>query len=214
MAVGPHGATFYVYLAGGIARFFNSSTGETVILSDGIGAYDAHVSYDAGGVTIKNVTGMVPFPQPTYNLNTAGGARTTINAFQTGSSPQPPTELFRVYPWLTGSKDIAYAVTLHFNTITRVAGAEIPQHLDITRTFRRGDANSSGGVTITDALYIAQYLAGLRGLGETVLMVHPVNAATPRNDSDTAGSLVTIQDALFIAQMLAGLRDASFNFII
>ncbi len=66
---------------------------------------------------------------------------------------------------------------------------------------------------LLDALFIAQYLAGLRGLGEGDGGVSAVNAATPRNDSPANGSEITITDALYIAQMLAGLRDAGYELI-
>jgi hypothetical protein len=187
------GQDSYVYVGGKINRFFIPSSGETVTIPEGIGAYSAYVTYEAAGVNIKTAVRIAP------------------PSSQTGSNPQPPIELFRLYPWLIGSKDNAYTITLHFDAITKVGGGDIPQSADVTKTFRRGDANNSGLVTITDALFIAQYLAGLRTLGEATDQVSPLNAATPRNDSTTAGSSITITDALYIAQMLAGLRDGFYN---
>jgi len=205
-------ANKYAFLGGQVVRFLDTSTSDTVSLAEGLGGFDASISYDAAGVSIKAVTGQPVWPLVT-SLNTSGGAVTTVSSSQTGSVLNPPQELFKVFPWLTGSKDAAYTVALRFNSITSATGAVVPQQADATRTFRRGDANSSGNVNITDALFIAQYLAGLRDLGETGSTVNPINAATPRNDSPTAGSTVNITDALYIAQMLAGLRDASYNFI-
>lgn len=198
------------YIAGKINRFFNLLSGDTVVFADGIGAFDAYLTYDATGVNMKYSAGVGPFTSVIAAMNTNGGTKTSVNAYQTGTALLPPAELFRVYPYLIGSKDNVYTVTLHFDTITRVGGLEVQQMADVAKTFRRGDANSNGSVNITDALFIAQYLAGLRELGETTTLVNPVNAATARNDSLTTGSSITITDALYIAQMLAGLRDASF----
>ena len=208
----------YVYIGAQINRFFNPVTGTTVTL-DGISAFDAYVSYPAAGISVKNVVGLGIFAGPTNGKDIAdaavpGGTKTTVNGFSAASSVAPSAELFRVYPQLIGSKDVPVTATLHFNTIARQSGGEIPQDADASKTFRRGDANGSGSVSITDALFIAQLLAGLRTVGEATGNVNPVNAATPRNDSATLGSSISITDALYVAQMLAGLRDASYNFIV
>lgn len=205
-----HGTDPNAYIGARIARLFNPATGATVTLAEGISAFDAYMSYSASGVTMKAATGMGPFATPAIGLNSASGTRTTVIHSQTGASPQPPLEVFRIYPWLTGSKDAAYTISLHFNTLTLTGAKEAPLPTDITRTFRRGDANNDGTVNITDALLIAQHLAGLREVGESSGQIWAINAATPKNDSDTAGSSIVITDALYIAQMLAGLRDASY----
>lgn len=205
------GATGGAYLGGQISRFISSSTGETVSLPDGIGSFDTTISYSAAGVAVKSVTADSVWPL-VVNLNTTGGTVTTVTSSQMGATLNPPVELFRIFPSLIGSKDNVYTITFHFNSLTTVSGTSVPQQADVTKTFIRGDANNNGSVNITDALFIAQYLAGLRGLGETTALVNPINSATPRNDSATA-SLINITDALIIAQMLAGLRDSSYNFV-
>ena len=201
------------YIGGKVNRFFNPATGDTVSFADGIASFDAYLTYDAAGMNIRNAAGMGAFTTLTTNYNTDGGARTTVAASQPGTTAQPPLELFRLYPHLTGSKDNAYSVTLHFNTVRPVGSGDLPQQADVTRTFRRGDANGNGAVNVVDNLFIVQYLAGLRGLGETSYLVNPVNAATARNDSSTDGARIGITDALYIAQMLVGLRDAAYNMI-
>ncbi|MBI4331987.1 MAG: hypothetical protein HY673_11965 [Chloroflexi bacterium] len=206
------GATGPAYIGGRVVRLFDAVTGETSGITDGIGAFDAYATYGPAGITVKAASGVGSFAANTTSLlNTGGGGRTNITGFQAGAAPNPPAELFRLYPWITGSKDTAYTVTVHFNLVSRVGGGEVSQAGDVTKTFRRGDANNNGEVTITDALFIAQYLAGLRSLGEAGDQVNPVNSATPMNDSATAGSSIAIQDAMYIAQMLAGLRDASYT---
>ena len=72
--------------------------------------------------------------------------------------------------------------------------------------FLRGDANSDGRVSIADAMFIAQFLAGNRPASDLNLL----NAASVKHDSDR-GDKVTIADAMFIAQYLAGLRDEYMN---
>ena len=201
------------YLGAVINRFFNPATNETLVFPGGIGAIDAYVSYSASGISIRKAAGLAPFSSPTVGLNVAGGTRTTLVAIQTGSTPQPPIELFRVYPWITGSKDTTYSIALHFNVISTANGNEIVQNADVSKTFRRGDANGSGSVTVTDALFIAQYLAGLRQPGEASDQVNVINSATVINDSATEGATLTIADALGIAQMLAMMRDSSYNVI-
>ncbi len=201
------------YVGGKVSRFIDIATGQTTTIADGIGAFDATVTYDPAGVSVKAASGLGAFAPMTATLDAAGGTRTNVNGYQTGATPQAPVELFRLYPWLTGRKDIPYNITFHFNTLTRVSGGEVPPVADVVKTFLRGDANNDSKVTITDALFIAQYLAGMRGLGDSSMQVNPVNAATPMNDSATTGSTITIQDALVVAQMLAGLRDASYNLI-
>lgn len=211
MAVGVDNSG-YAYVAGAINRFYDFNTMATLPVADGIGSYSAYMSYAAGGVSMKFGSSVAPFISPVPSLD-AGGTMSSITGSQTGSAPVPPRELFRLYPWIDGSKDVSYTVLLRFNTITRAGGGQIPQGADVTRSFVRGDANGSGTVNITDALFIAQYLVGLRTLGETATTVNAVNAATPRNDSLSLGSTINITDALFIAQMLAGLRDASYIMI-
>jgi hypothetical protein len=111
---------------------------------------------------------------------------------------------------LKGSKNNSYTVTLNFVTIGEFSGVDSPpQEAPAALIFRRGDANSNGSVDIGDAMFIGQYLAGVRGLGSTSSTVNPVNVASVRQD-DTDGDKITITDALYIGQMLAGLRDASF----
>lgn len=79
-------------------------------------------------------------------------------------------------------------------------------------TLRRGDANKNGSVSITNALFIAQYLAGTRDIST----LNTVNAASPKLEnplvfsgldmpiSSVRGEKINVTDALFIAQMLAG----------
>lgn len=69
-------------------------------------------------------------------------------------------------------------------------------YLPLAYKLIKGDVNGDGKVTITDALFVAQYSAGLRTLTSTQLEAADVNC----------DGKVTITDALFIAQYTAGLR--------
>ncbi len=202
----------YAYVAGRISRFYDASASTSLNLGDGIGSYDAYMSYGSG-ISFRAASGVAPFNSPVFALNTLGGTRSTVSASQSGSAPQPPMELFRFYPALVGSKDMTYDITLRFNSINRAAGGQALQGADVVKSFQRGDASHDGKVNIVDALFIAQYLAGARTLGEGSGQIWAVNAATPKNDSDIQGSVIDIIDALYIAQMLAGLRDGFYNMI-
>jgi len=72
--------------------------------------------------------------------------------------------------------------------------------------FLRGDANKDDHVSIADAMFIAQYLAGNRPASDLNLL----NAASIKHDG-AEGDKVSIADAMFISQHLAGLRDENFN---
>lgn len=202
----------YVYVAGKINRFLDPYSSATVTITDGIGSYDAHMTHSTS-VNFRAGSGVAPFNSPSLGLNTLGGTRSTAAASQTGSTPQPPVELFRFYPWIIGHKDFGYDIGLRFNAINRTGGGNVPQNADAIKTFKRGDANNDSVVNVVDALFIAQYLAQLRTIGEGAGQLSAVNSATPMNDSASAGSTISIVDALAIAQMLAGLRDAFYNFI-
>lgn len=159
-----------------------------------------------------SLIGISPFDSPTTNLNATGGTKTYFNAYQTTSNPLPPLNAADLRLRLTGSKDSAYTFTLNFNTIASVLGTDLPQDLPVSLTLRRGDANNSGSITIVDALFMAQYLAGIRGLGTDIVSVNSINAASVRQD-DATGDKLTIADALILAQMLAGIRGPCYDLI-
>jgi len=136
---------------------------------------------------------------------------TRVNATQTSGSPQAPSTVAYVAPRIMGSKNVAQSMVLSFSAVADAAhGANIPHDGANTFTVRRGDARADGVVNISDALFIAQYLAGIRQLGSDTDSLHAVNAASAKSDG-MVGDQVTIADSLYIAQMLAGLRDDCYN---
>lgn len=197
-----------------INRIRNPSTDADVPAPGGIGGYDFTLTYPGGtsgnAVNILGVRGVAPFVSPTGNVQNGAGS-TRINAVQTGSVPQAFLTLAQVAPRILGSSEQAQNIVLSFASLANVAsGANIPQDSPKTFTVQRGDARKDGTISIADALFVAQYLVGLRDIGDSTSQVHVVNAASVKTDGPT-GDQVTIADALLIAQMLAGLRDASFN---
>ena len=71
----------------------------------------------------------------------------------------------------------------------------------------RGDADDSGAVDIFDAMYIAQYVVGIRSIDE----LNFLNAASVKHDEPE--DIIDIFDAMFIAQYIVGLRDSNFEWI-
>ncbi len=193
-----------------INRIKTADTGETYALSDGIGAFDANVAYPAGKLKMTSITVFPPFEIGSVNLNARGGTMTFFNYWLgTLIGPVPPATLVDLRVRLEGTKDETTTAILNFRTIATVKGDHLPSASSATATFRRGDANNDGSVTIADALFINQYLAGNKAVGTTVSTINPVNAASVQHD-DASGDKITISDALYLAQSLADLRDASF----
>jgi len=197
-----------------INRVRNPNTDANVMAPGGIAAYYFTLSYPGGGtgnaVNILNAEGVSPFLPASFNILNATGT-TRVSAFQVEAAPQAPITLARVAPRILGSSGVSHDIVLSFtNLLDGTDGSNIPQDSSRTFTVRRGDARNDGVINIADALFIAQYLAGLRGPGETTSLVHVVNAASIKTDNPT-GDQVTISDALLVAQMVVGLRDDSFN---
>ncbi len=115
-------------------------------------------------------TGVVPGSDDNVHITADGTYTVTVD------TPVTATSLMMGSSSGTQTLDCNYALTLsgtgtvisngtlnlvasHFNTISTLGGVEIPQDINATKTFQRGDANSSSGVTIANALFIAQNLA-------------------------------------------------------
>lgn len=204
-----------MYININVNRVRNTSTDADIPAPGGIGAYDFTLSYPGGdtgnAVNVMAVKAAAPFTSLTANVQNATGS-TRINAFQSGSAPQAPLLLAQIAPRILGSSSVSQDIVLAFTSLADVtAGAGIPADAPKTFTAKRGDARADGTIAISDALFIAQTLAGLRGLGETTAFTNAVNAASVKFETTTTGEKLTIADALLVAQMLAGLRNDSFN---
>ena len=87
-----------------------------------------------------------------------------------------------------------------------------------SRTFLRGDALADGGISISDALFIAQHKVGDRRVGEGAGEVNAVNAGSvvhdlENNQPGTGNDVITVADAVRIAQFLVGNAYTSYNLI-
>ncbi len=189
-----------------VVRAKSPTTGETTTIVGGIRSYQGTAEFNAAGIQILDVRGAAPFVSPSKDLGVSGLA--TFSASHTEAAGPAAGTLAYLVPRLTGGANDTYILTLTFQSITDVAtGAVIPQEAPVVKTYRRGDANDDGLLTIVDALFIAQHLARLRPLSG----LNAINAASVQwNDGSDK---ITITDALFIAQYKALLRDASYNLI-
>lgn len=201
-----------------------ASTGLSLNPTGGVASFTATATYTGAGLNVLSVVAQSPFTVPPASIdNNAGSA--TYSGSQSGSTPQAPMNVAYLIPKIVGDKDTSYTLTLTFNSITAGDGLPINQAGNaVLSSLRRGDARADAVINITDALFIAQYLAQLKTLGDdsangtgpssSHTFAHPLNAASVRYDDATFdGERITIQDAMFIAQMLVGLRDASYNLI-
>ncbi|MBI4332557.1 MAG: family 16 glycosylhydrolase [Chloroflexi bacterium] len=192
-----------------ISRIINPSTGADVPAARGIGAFDGTVSFDKSGISVLEVTGYGAFAGSlTTNIRNDTG-KAMFNGIQVSANPQPPVTLVQVTPRLSGSSATSYGLQVSFSTISDVLGAEMPQDAARSLSLLRGDARADGVVNIADAMFIAQYRVGIRGLGTGDNDVNSINAASPRHHE--GGDKIDMTDALFIAQMRVGLRDAFYN---
>jgi hypothetical protein len=177
----------------------------------GIISYSAEATYDGALINILDVRGGdVPFDSvPTQTVDNPGGV-TTFSSTQLEAEPQAPIVMANVAVDVIGCRTDAATVTYSFTDVRSGdhSGVPIPGE-SVDKTYRRGDAKADGTVNIADALFVAQYLALLRDIGQDVTTVHAINAASAKGDA--GGNKVNIADALFVAQVLALLRDDCYT---
>jgi len=198
-----------------INRIRNPDTDADVSVEGGIGSFNLTLTYPGGtsgnAINLMDVKNGPTFSTEALTLpHTSGSA--TIRGSLTGAATQAPLTLVRVAPRILGSANVNHTLTLSVDGLG-AAGGNIAADGIKTYLLRRGDAKADGTITIADALFIAQSLAGLRETGEGLSLIHAINGANARQETTQTGEKLTIADALYIAQMLAGLRDASFGII-
>ena len=111
---------------------------------------------------------------------------------------------------LIGDNTSTTVVNLNFTEIKDDQGNLMPQiSPPDTRTFLRGDALADGGISIGDALFIAQHLVAARPVGEGAGEVNPVNAGSVNHDSPN--DFISLADAIKIAQFLVGTLDKFYE---
>lgn len=196
-----------------IIAIYDPSTGESAVVPGGLGGYVAEANYSGSQINILSVRGGdAPFDAaPTATIDNTTG-HTSFDAVQTTAEPQAAITVAQMVIRLVGSTLEEAELQLSFSQIADRDGTLIPQYGPDSEVFRRGDARLDGEVNISDALFIAQYLVGLRDLGPEIPYVHPINAASIKHDD--SGDEINISDVLFICQYLAGLRDSHFILIV
>lgn len=184
----------------------------TPLPAGGIGSYVASATYNGTLINMLDVRpGLFPFDAAltSKNINNVTGV-TTFSGAQNLVDAHPPLTAAKMVPRLMGCKTDAPTLTLHFTSIVTRQSVTIPEQTtaSTTKTFRRGDAKADGVVNAADTLFIAQYIAGNRQVGDGTGLVHPINAASVKQD--VGGDKITVADALLIAQMIVGIRNSCY----
>jgi hypothetical protein len=190
-----------------IAQITEPATGSaTEVL---LGSFQARLTYDGTCVSVLDVRGL-DFAITDPAINNLAGVTTFGGKDVNGMSW--PADLGHVLTRLSGRADQDCQVDLELISLSDVNGNAIAAPTGLSQTVRRGDARADGNITISDALYIAQYLAGLRPACTTEVnlnCLHSVNSASVRQDGVFDEN--TMSDARYIAQQLVGLRDEFYD---
>jgi hypothetical protein len=194
----------------GIDRVFDHSTGQDVPAL--LGAFQVRIDYDPGCINILSVRKM-DFAIAATSIDDSAGLA-TFNGFVTGGA-LAPASLGHALTRMVGSARQNCTVEVTVVDLKDVDGNSVGvSPFTLSLSTLRGDARLDGVVDISDVLFIAQYLAGVRAACTATTdntCLHSVNAASV--EQDEAFDRKTIADALFIAQYLAGLRDEFFNLV-
>ncbi|MDA0733403.1 MAG: S8 family serine peptidase [Chloroflexi bacterium] len=173
--------------------------------------FHSQLSYNGSCVKVLGFR-TVDIPITDSNIDNTGGVA-SFDGLSLDGVPVP-ADLGHVRTRLMGSNQLPCSLGMQITSLTDVDDNPILTPNTLTHEFLRGDALADGVISITDALFIAQYLVGLRSECTTLVAntcLHSVNAASVKQDG--AFDQKTIADALFIAQYLVGLRDESYNLI-
>lgn len=192
-----------------VNRIFDASTGQDV--TNSLESFHAQLTYDGSCVNILEIRPL-EFAPDTVNIDNALG----ITTFNGVASPPAavPSNLNHASIRLQGDNQTACLITMELNPLIDASGNSIVVPTASVGGLLRGDARVGGIIDIYDALYIAEYLAGLRNectdaVDDTCL--HTTNAASVRQDG--AIDQITIADALLITQHLVGLRGNSYEIV-
>ena len=189
-----------------ITRVIATSTGTGVATA--WDEYRARLTYDGTCINILEIRPK-EFSVTVNRIDDGAG----IAEFQGNALPGAagPAELAQVVSRTVGSSQIPCVIAVEITDLTDDGGNPIDVVPDrLTRSLLRGDALADDIVNIADALFIAQYLAGLRPECTTEVnptCLHSLNAANWQHDGGF--DQVTIADAGSIAQHLLGLEDGS-----
>ncbi|RLE70955.1 MAG: hypothetical protein DRJ43_00845 [Thermoprotei archaeon] len=168
----------------------------------GIRRVELNISLSGQLEVVGVLSGDPPFNATTYAVR--GGVLFLL--FQLSSNLTQLKDLNVAYLMVRLNGSVREPVIVGKSCAMKLTKADLTSELkpavySSSLTALRGDANGDGKITIADAMFIAQYLAGNRPASDLNLL----NAASVKHDDK--GDRITIADAMFIAQYLAGLRD-------
>ena len=173
-------------------------------LIGGLGAYELNLSLSNDMFVLSASGGQPPF-NVTPTANKIGGKIVVVAFIPETQGPQMRNLLVaRLRLRLNSTADdVCTMQPFGLNIVDAASGAEYGLTVSgESLTFRRGDANIDDRVSVADAMFIAQYLAGNRPASDLNLL----NAASVKHD-DAEGDKISIADAMFIVQYLAGIRS-------
>ena len=160
-----------------------------------IASYDATLAYDGLLVNVQDVRLKAPFDVGNAVIDNPSGLTTFYATGPLGGAPWPIDPLAFLALRLTGSVLDQAQVTLGFTAITDQNGDPIVQEAQNVRIYKRGDSKADGIISVADVLFCAQYLAGVRGLGDAIDLVNAVNTASVNHDNGV--DAITVADCLF-----------------
>ena len=174
------------------------------VLAGGLGGYTLYLSATSDIVVASARGGVAPYDSPP-TINRVGG-QIVVSASISGSQGPQMSGLSVAKLRLRLNGPAGAESTIQPAGLNVVDAASKTEYAAAVHgwasRFVRGDANRDGRVSIADAMFMAQYLAGNRPGSDLNLL----NAASVKQDG-TEGDKVSIADAMVVGQYLAGSRN-------
>ena len=173
------------------------------VLAGGLGGYTLYLSATSDMVVASARGGVAPYDSPP-TINRAGG-QIVVSASISGSQGPQMSGLIVAKLRLRLNGTAGAESTIQPTGLNVVDAASKTENIATVHAerlrFMRGDANKDGKISIADAMFTAQYLAGKRSGSDLNLL----NVASVKQDG-SEGDKVSIADAMIIQQYLAGMR--------
>jgi hypothetical protein len=185
--------------AGCIASIVQGQDAQGNSVVANIKSYAAASTYNGTLINVLEVRHQSVFPGANTIDNLSGSAEFNGTASEGVATP---CDIAFLTLRLTGALGQPATVRLTFSNVYDPDGNLIQQLTPAPeRQFLRGDATGDGEVNIRDFVYIVQYLAGLRDVGEGLGEVNPVNAASVKHDGEY--DVISFSDAWYLIRYLA-----------
>ncbi len=174
------------------------------VLTGGLEAYTLTLSISEDIAVVSVLGGDAPFSEPPAVSRADGQIVVSASISGTEGPQMNGLCVGRLRLRLNGMAGAECAMRPLALTVKDASGKieHIAVVIGETSRFRRGDANKDGQVSIADAMFVAQYLAGNRPGSHLNLL----NAASVKQDG-AEGDEVSIADAMIVQQYLVGSRD-------